>query len=200
VNYSGLNYNGLIFAQLESAPHLGGNIRGGDAFTWCPRVWDYVIDRFGVASVIDYGSGSGNAALYFHRRGLKVCAVDGLDENIENAVYPTIKHDLTTGPFIGKFDLIHCQEVVEHIDEVHLPNLLMMFACAKFVLMTHAVPDQPGFHHVNCQPAEYWIKHMEGISFVLLEEDSNRLRNLAKSDGAKYMGDTGLMFGNTKRM
>ncbi len=195
-----MSYRGLTTAYVDEASHLGGNIRGGDPFTWCPEVWNYVVERFGIASVIDLGSGAGNAALYFHRRGLQVCAVDGLDENIEKAIYPTIKHDMTTGPFIGKFDLIHCQEVVEHIDAAFLPHLLTTFASAKFVLMTHAVPGQRGFHHVNCQPTAYWIHHLSAISFSLLEEDTRRIRAIAKAEGAKYMRDTGLMFANAKRL
>lgn len=195
-----LNYEGLTSAYVDDNSHLGGNIRGGDPFTWCPRVWDYVIDRFGIKSVIDFGSGSGNAALYFHRRGMQVCAVDGLEENVERAIFPTVRHDITTGPFVGKFDLIHCQEVVEHIDAIHLPHLLEMFSRAKFVLMTHAVPGQRGFHHVNCQPPEYWVGHMAAISMSLFEEDTSRIRALAKAEGAKYMSDTGMVFANNNRL
>jgi len=193
-----MSYAGLATVQNSETPHLGGNIRGGDPFTWCPTVWDYVLHRFGITSVMDFGSGSGTTALYFHRKGIVACAVDGLEENLHTAVFPTIKHDVTTGPLLGRFDLIHCQEVVEHIDEAFLPNLLQTFATAKFVLMTHALPGQIGFHHVNLQSSEYWVEHMGKYSFSLLSEDTNRIRELAKAAGAIYMSQTGLLFANSR--
>ena len=195
-----MGYEGLDAAVAQDVPHLGGNVRGGDPFTWCPSVWDYAIGRFGLKSVLDFGSGSGTAALYFHRRGMQVCAVDGLAENVENAVFPTVKHDITTGPFVSRFDLIHCQEVVEHIDEKFVANLIETFSSARYVLLTHALPGQAGFHHVNLQPSEYWIKHMEQRSFAFLQEDTVRVRKFAEIDGAPYMARTGLMFGNRDRL
>ena len=32
------------------------------------------------------------------------------------------KHDLTKGPVVARVDLVHCQEVVEHIEERYLDN------------------------------------------------------------------------------
>jgi hypothetical protein len=55
------------------------------------------------------------------------------------------------------------------------------FEKCKVVAMTHAVPGQPGYHHVNCQPAEYWIKKLEGIGFKYNEELSLECRNLLPS-------------------
>src|ERR1039458_2261221 len=101
-------------------PHLGGNIRMGDPETYSPTVWDYVIGRFGLESVMDLGSGVGNAPAYFRRKGLRVVAVDGLEENIDTAIFPTVLHDLTQGPMRTRVDLVHCQEVVEHIEEQYL--------------------------------------------------------------------------------
>jgi hypothetical protein len=66
--------------------------------------------------------------------------------------------------------------------------------------MTHAVPGQRGFHHVNCQPAEYWIRHLSAISFSLFEEDTRRIRAIAKSEGANYMRETGMIFANARRL
>ena len=195
-----MSYAGLQSATDPNAPHLGGNIRGGDPHTWCPKVWDYVVDRFGVTSVLDFGSGSGTTALYLHRRGLQVCAVDGLDENLAASVFPTIKHDVTQGPFISRFDLIHCQEVVEHIEAASVPHLLQSFSGAKFVLMTHALPGQQGFHHVNLQADDYWIGQMATEGFSLLQEDTDRIRRIAASERSVYMAQSGLMFANSKRL
>ena len=180
-------------------PHLGGNIRFGDPETYSPRVWDYVVDRFGVRSVMDLGSGSGNAAYYFHRKGLAVVAVDGLKENIASAIYPTVLCDLTKEPVIAQVDLVHCQEVVEHIEERYLDNLLASLMCGKYILMTNALPGQGGHHHVNLQPTEYWINHLVQRGCQLLALDSNRIRALAQADGAPYLAATGTLFANSHR-
>lgn len=189
-----MTYAGLSFKANEIEAHLGGNVAEGDPFTFSPSVWEYTINRFAVSSVLDLGSGLGYAAEFFFRKGLRVIAVDGLTENVRHAVYPTMKIDLCKSKVTCKVDLVHCQEVVEHIEEEHLDNLLSSLCCGKYVLMTHALPGQGGHHHVNLQPREYWVEHMRRRGFSCLEEDSNRIRNLALAEGARYVAASGLIF------
>src|SRR3974390_601941 len=128
-------YQGATFVESPAEPQLGGNIREGDPFTYSPIVWGYVVERFSITSVMDLGSGIGNAANYFFRKhNLRTIAVEGLVDNVRNSVYPAICHDLSKGPVITKVDLVHCQEVVEHIDEQYLPNLLDTLACGRVIL------------------------------------------------------------------
>jgi SAM-dependent methyltransferase len=175
-------------------PHLGGNVKEGDPYTFCPTVWAYVIERFCVRSVLDLGSGLGHAAEYFFRTGLRTVAIDGLAANVQNAFYPTICHDLTNGPVRTAVDLVHCQEVVEHIAEEHLGNLLQTFRCGRLILMTHAVPGQTGYHHVNERSSAYWVELIEKCGYKLMRTDTDRIRSLANQDGATYMAATGLLF------
>lgn len=195
-----MTYEGLRNATDSENPHLGGNILGGDPLTFAPRAWNYLIDRFAIESVLDLGSGCGNAAAYFHRKALKVIAVDGLMENVESAVFPTLRHDLCIGPVCTRVDLVHCQEVVEHVEERFVENVLESLTNGKFIVMTHAVPGQGGWHHVNCQPEAYWIQHLERYGCSLLREDTNRIRALALEDGARYLSETGLVFSNNARI
>lgn len=194
-----MSYVGLAGVYPPSEVHLGGNVREGDPFTFSPKVWNYVIDRFAVKTILDLGSGLGYSSHYFHGLGKQVIAVDGLKENCDSAIYPTIQFDLVRGPIHCSVDLVHCQEVVEHIDEQYLDNLLQSLACGKFVLMTHAVPGQGGHHHVNLKPTEYWIENMARFKCELIEEDTKRVRKLAEDDGAKYLAATGLLFANKGR-
>lgn len=189
-----------VFATDPDQKHLGGNISFGDPNTYCPTVWDYVITRFGIESVLDLGSGVGNASFYFHSKGLKIIAVDGLQKNIEKSLYPAIQHDLTLGPVRSRVDLVHCQEVVEHIEEKFLDNLLKSLTAGRIVLMTHAVPGQGGYHHVNEQPAEYWVKNLARYNCSILIDDSNRVRKLAIHDSALFMAQSGLVFVNNERL
>jgi|ERR1035437_4334955 hypothetical protein len=187
-------YAGMTTVSATEQPHLGGNVREGDAFTFCPRVWNYIIERFCVTSMMDLGSGIGNAAYFFFKKNIKTVAIEGLSENVSSAFYPTICHDLTERPIFTSVDFVHCQEVVEHIEERYLDNLLASLTCGRVILMTHAIPGQGGHHHVNEKPMEYWVQHISRRGYNLLIEDTNRVRNMAAQDGAIYVQKTGLLF------
>lgn len=193
------NYSGLEGLSDESAPHTGGNMRPGDPYTHSPRAWRYLIERFGVRSVLDLGSGRGHAGLFFYRQGIQTICVDGLSTNIDTALVPTVFHDLTSSPVRTKVDLVHCQEVVEHIEAQFVDNIIDSFLCGEIIVFTHAVPGQGGYHHVNLQPPEYWIALMRDRDCLLLEEDTRRVRDLASQDGASYLAATGLVFENPAR-
>src|SRR5256885_2256884 len=141
-----MSYEGMRLAQ---AGHLGGNIVEGDPLTFAPSAWSYLIDRFAVTSVLDLGCGIANAADYFSRKGVRAVAVDGMRDNVDRAVHPAIRIDLTQQAVECRVDLVHCQELVEHIEEQFLDNLLRSLACGKFIVMTHSLPGQGGYHHVN---------------------------------------------------
>lgn len=190
--------NDFDYVIDESMAHLGGNISYGDLGTFCPAVWDHLIDRFSVSSVLDIGSGIGFSSEYFYRKGMKVVAVDGLPVNCKNAKYPTVLHDLTKGPIVTSVDLVHCQEVVEHIEERYLDNLLASLACGSVVVITHALPGQPGHHHVNLQLPEYWIHHMARYGMKYLQSDTDKIRHLAYEKGGIFMAQSGLVFANPK--
>jgi len=188
------SYFGLTGVQDKDKPHLGGNIKEGDPFTYCPLVWNYVIDRFCIKSVLDLGSGIGNAAHYFFSKGLKTVAVDGLPENVKSAFYPTICHDLTKGPVVTSVDMVHCQELTEHIAEEHLDNVISSLTCGRIILMSHALPGQDGYHHVNLKPMEYWVKHVSDRGYNLLLADTQRIRAIAGQEQAIYIHKSGLLF------
>jgi len=118
-----------------------------------------------------------------------------LDGNCVNAVYPVIKQDLTVAPLVTKVDLVYLVEFVEHVDQIFLHNILRSMLCGKYVLMTHAQPGQGGHHHVNLQTTDYWVQHITQMGFLLLEEDTDRIRRLAAKDNAEWLASTDLMFG-----
>lgn len=192
-----MDYEGLRWSTEN--PHLGGNSVEGDPYSFAPSVWDYLIKRFAIRSVLDLGAGMAFSSDYFHRAGLQVIAVDGLKENCERSIYPSVQLDLTTSSVFCKVDLVHCQELVEHIDKVYLHNVLRSLACGKYIVMTNALPGQGGHHHVNEQPTEYWIEHLKRYSCEVLAEDTARVRQLAQNDGAIYLARTGLVLANRSR-
>lgn len=145
---------------------------------------------------MDLGCGEGHAAHYFFKRGVAAMAVDGSRFNMTSQVFPILIHDLTVMPVVADVDLVWCQEVVEHIDEKYLWNLIESLSCGKVICMTHAEPDQPGYHHVNCQPATYWVEKLADAGYVLLEADTEKVRMLASSDAAHHAARSALVFGS----
>lgn len=182
-----------IEALDPNKPHLGGNFIQVNPSTFCPSVWNYIIQKHKIKSVLDVGSGRGFAAKWFSEQGLRSLAVEGLEDNIKNAVHPTTLCDLTEQSYTADVDLVNCIEVVEHIEEKFIDNLLDTICCGKFLFMTHAIPGQSGHHHVNCQPTEYWLNHLRKRGFVELKEDSNYIRQLASSTKAHHIKDTGML-------
>ena len=177
-------------------PHLGGNLAAGDSWTYCPGVWDYVINRFGIAAVLDLGCGRGHSSVYFSRAGCHVIAVDGLRDNVVNCLHPAVLQDLTQAPVVAPVDLVHCHEVVEHIEEQYLDNLLDSLLNGRIILMTNGLPGQAGYHHVNLQETQYWIDHLTARGCEYLEDDTQRIRKLASQDGAWHMARSGTLFFN----
>lgn len=175
-------------------PDLGGNLLHGDTQAITPALWRFLIDRFAPQSMLDIGAGEGLASSFFHRHGVIAHGFDGLEQNVRSAKHPIAKHDLKSGPYIFPCDLIHCVEVVEHIEEAFLDNLLTTFENAPVVVMTHALPGQKGHHHVNTQPEDYWVQKMLERGYVL-SRDNEKFRAIARHENAEsYFGQSGLIF------
>jgi len=176
--------------------HVGGNISEGDPHSFSPSTWNYIIERFAIRSVLDIGAGRGHAAHYFHRAGMQVLAIDGMKENCVNSHYPILHLDLTKDSALCSVDLVNCVEVVEHIEEEFLDNLLTSLCRGRIILMTNAVPGQGGYHHVNEQPTLYWVEHLAERGCIVSVDDTNRVRKLAEEDGAMHLARTGIVLVN----
>ncbi len=170
------------------ADHLGGERVGGDPLCWYPELWDWILETQTIGSVIDIGCGEGHALSYFADQGCDVHGVEGVPQ----PSVLIVEHDYTLGPYLPArpYDLAWSCEFVEHVEEQFVANFLATFACADLVLMTHAVPDQRGWHHVNCRDDEYWIDQLATVGHVYDAELTEQTRALAHS----YYERSGLAF------
>lgn len=174
--------------------HLGGNLRHGDSRAITPRFWRYLVDRFGVRTLLDVGSGEGHALLAFSRMSVIAHGFDALPENVRNSVFPIALHDLTRGPYCYPCDMVHCVEVVEHIEEQYLPNLMATLTNAPIVVMTHGKPGQPGHNHVNNKPESYWIEAFDRQGYsVAMDNDAFRDISRRERDDC-YFSESGFVF------
>lgn len=177
--------------EFVTAGHLGGYVAGGDPDTMEPALWHWLVDDCAVETVIDVGCGDGAALQAFRTLGCGVLGIDGVPQDDPDIV----THDFTTGPYIGATDadLVWSCEFVEHVDARYEDNYLAVFARAPLILMTHALPGQPGWHHVNCQPPDYWIAALATYGYQLDPELTAETRDRANG----YYHRTGLAFVRT---
>lgn len=159
----------------------------------------FAIEKFGIKSMLDVGCGPAGMVELANSKGLDVLGVDG-DFNVirpESIKDKIVIHDFYEGPFIPpkQFDLGWCVEFVEHIGRHKMQNFLETFQHCKYVILTHAVPGQPGHHHVNCQIWEYWWGAMNAIGFELMLDESNEMRKKSTMP-ANYIRQQGYLFKN----
>lgn len=169
--------------------HLGGFFDNGDAGTYYPYMWSYIIKNYNIKTVLDIGCGRGDSCLYFKSLNCDVNGVDGSKEAQKLSLIPDnfILNDYTAGSAIDakKFDLVWSCEFVEHVEEKYMNNFLKDFKKGKYLAITFAGLNQPGHHHVNCNTKEYWIDIMEKNGFHFLNEETEKLIEYAKLDKIK---------------
>jgi SAM-dependent methyltransferase len=171
----------------DTRPHLGGNIFGGDSRCMDDGVFTYLMNRFKPDSLVDVGCGEGQLMEYFHTKGVRVYGIDGLIENIENASDLVreymVLHDYTDGVLDPlDADMVISCEFVEHVHKRFAVNYLPQFVYCNTLVFTHAVEDQQGYHHVNCENDPYWINLITSLGMVYLEEETQEARSIV-TDG-----------------
>jgi SAM-dependent methyltransferase len=184
--------------RMITEGHLGGFFSEGDGGTYYPAMWSYLVEKYGIHSVLDVGCGKGYSALFFKSLGCAVKGVDGSLEASKTNLIPEdfLLNDYTQKSAIGKmeFDLVWSCEFVEHVEERFMENYLRDFHRGKYLAMTFAGPNQPGHHHVNCKPQEYWIDVMARAGFRYLASETQDLRNKAMEDARKQMATSQIRF------
>lgn len=118
-------------------------------------VADYLTQAYKPLSVIDLGCGTG---LYLDKFNVpKKLGIDISDAAFTFGYGNLKKADLSKPIDLGRWDLGICFEVLEHIDaefaDVAVDNLTRS---SDKLVITAAMPNQPGLNHVNCQPQQYW--------------------------------------------
>lgn len=162
----------------------GGYIFGGDPATYFPELWTWMVQEWGINSVLDVGCGEGHALRFFEGLG---CNVRGFDL-VKQPTELIVQHDFSKGPYTPEeeYDLIWTCEFVEHVSAEHARNLISALRKGKRVVMTHAFPGQGGIGHVNCQPSTYWIGFMNAAGFVWNETETAITRAIARANTSPW--------------
>jgi SAM-dependent methyltransferase len=172
--------------------HVGGCNIYGDPACECPKMWKYLANTLGVRSVVDVGCGFGFHTKYFKEiLGCDVLGVEGSSKVVDICLLPNdiVCHDYNNGSYVPKktYDMCWCIEFVEHVEEKYRENFIETFKKCKYLAMTHGLPGQGGYHHVNCQPPEYWIDLLRIHGFVLLNDLTFISRQISQIDCNDYV-------------
>lgn len=182
---------------------LGGCGHGevGDPCTFLPNVWQDVIDKYEIKSVLDVGCGFGYSTRWFRdNAGCNVRGIEGSEAIAGQAVSEFVfSHDFREGKpdFLQpEFDLGWCSEFLEHVKPEYEPCYMAALTRCKYLLISAALPGFGGHHHVNEQPSEHWIEKFAAYGYEFLQDETNRLRHLAHecNGGKTYFQSNGLFF------
>jgi SAM-dependent methyltransferase len=169
--------------------HLGGWAPGGDGGTYYPIMWEYMVNRLNIKSVIDIGCGKGYSARFFKSIGCEVMGVEGSPVAHAQSLIQDecVLHDYTLGKTTidRKFDLAWSCEFVEHVEAKYIDNFAPDFQKAKYLAMTFAGIGQGGHHHVNENTQQYWINTLSSYGFDFSESITNELRHKASEDATE---------------
>lgn len=153
-----------------------------------------IMARYPVRTFLDIGCGTGDQVRLARDKGLWAMGIDG-DFTLSWPDISVFVHDYTTGPAnleTPQIDLGWCVEVLEHIEEKYLDNLRPTVQRCRRLWITHALPRQVGWHHVNCQPPEYWHRVFKNWGYRVNNRETLRLRRKSTMEGP-YSRRTGML-------
>lgn len=186
-------FGGCPMVVDPQKPHLGGNMHGGDEGTdFSKDLWPWLVRKYEIKRLLDVGCAQGHAIRFFESLGVRALGLDGLWQNARRCGLPVIVHDLTKGPCVVEgIDFIWCCDVVEHVEEAFVPNILDTFKPAKRVALCHGTEGMAhsGWHHVNNKSVGYWAEKMISAGFELDEAGTAESHVITK--GRSYWPDSG---------
>jgi SAM-dependent methyltransferase len=131
---------------------------------------------FDVKTAVDIGCGDGRYVRNLNGHGIKCVGFDGYPETIKIPACGVC--DFSKPVDVGKFDLVLCLEVGEHIprkyEQIFLDNVVR--AAFDWIVLSWAIPGQGGNGHVNCRDNWYIAKEMRRRDYEFYAEITKKLR------------------------
>ena len=141
---------------------------------------------------IDFGCGNGFIISQLKQCGVTVTGVEGSLNAIEYAAQNITKDiqiaDLNKSLDFGKYDLVICSEVAEHLPKESADAFVNTLSShsTKIIFFTAAEPGQGGVNHINEQPHEYWIEKFNMKGFIFLKNESQTFRKYLQRNWKQY--------------
>ena len=186
------------FITNPGKPHVAGYFRFGEQPI---NLIKYLVDRFKPVTVLDVGSGPFGSKKIFNAQGVQwVWCIDGDDQLLSRddlqehlITFSVVDLERSSYRFPTTFDMVFSYECAEHIGNVDNYIETITVNCGRILVITHALPNQGGYHHVNEQDDEYWITRITSKGFEYLEKESLE----GKYTGDGYFSQSGLIFQNS---
>jgi SAM-dependent methyltransferase len=124
------------------------------------QVADAIVTQLGPRTVLDVGCAKGFLVAALRERGVDATGFDISEVAIAeapSAARPHVRVGSLTEPIEGRYDLVTCLEVIEHLDPSDAPGAVANLSGASDRLLLSSTPgdlDEPT--HVNIQPPERW--------------------------------------------
>ena len=120
-----------------------------------------LLARLDFDSVFDVGCANGFLLESFLAAGKRIGGIELSPEAVA-VLPPAVRPSVAIGDFsetTGRWDLVCCVEVAEHIVPARSAELVAIVAGAadRWVYFTAAPPGQSGRGHINCRPPEEWL-------------------------------------------
>lgn len=179
----------------ELPEHLGGEVNGNVD----TGLVSTLVKELGINSMVDIGCGSGAATEQYRHFVPNIVGIDGDWTRLPKGPHYML-HDFTKGPLAVPADLAYSVEFVEHVEERFVDNFMPAFAACRYAVITAAQPDQPGHHHVNCRPKQYWIDLFKSYGLEYDHEYTEYLKKRSTMRNAKRKTDRSIRFFKTNGM
>lgn len=130
-------------------------------------VADAIVAQLQPKTVLDVGCAKGFLVAALRERGVEAYGFDVSEHAIESAspaVRPYVRVGSLTEPIEGRYDLVTCIEVIEHLDPADAPTAVRHLSEASDQVLLSSTPadwDEPT--HVNVQPPERWSQLFAGF-------------------------------------
>lgn len=165
------------------------------------RLCEYLISIFRekqVKNVLDLGCGSGLYAKKFIDNNIACSCYDGHPDTkqITNGICETI--DLSQEISLGNtYDCVMSLEVGEHIPKIYENNFInnIVKHSHNFIIISWAIPGQPGDGHINCQNNKYIIDNIQEKNWHFNQSITNSLR---RESSLWWFKNTLMFFQKTK--
>lgn len=148
-------------------------------YEYTPRIVKIMYDFFKPSTVLDIGAANGLHTLAFRTHGCSTFGIEGtqhytryLDINSDEHLIQDIRKPFDLH---RKFDLVHCVEVLEHIEETYVNTTVTNICKHGDTLFITANPTLGGIGHVNAKPKIYWIRTFANHGFEYCEEETNEI-------------------------
>lgn len=164
-----VSVSGTNAEDYTSCYYNSTDFGGYDEYRWENPVWqahmrmlaDRVIALAAPRRVLDVGCARGLWVQALRERDVEAFGVDISEHAIESAdatVRPYLKVQEATKPFDGRYDLVICSEVLEHMAPADAQLAIdNMCAAADRILFSSSPADFDEPTHVNTKPTPTWV-------------------------------------------